>query len=302
MRIGIDLGGTKIQIIILDQTGASLYQKRLPTPQGNYQKTLETIANLVLSMENELAIQQKIPIGIGIPGAISPTTGRIQNANSICLIDQDLKHDLTTLLNRPIRMANDADCFTLSEATDGAGRNATTVFGVILGTGVGGGIAINKQLVAGPNAITGEWGHNPLPWPKDDERPGRTCYCGQQGCIETFLSGPALTLSDHQLTGKNRTPQAILQATKQGESQAEQLLKRYEEQLARALAGVINILDPHVIVLGGGLSNIQRLYRTIPSLWHPFVFSKHPIKTQLLQARFGDASGVRGAAWLWPEG
>lgn len=300
MRIGVDLGGTKIAIVLLDHTGTILLQKRIPTPQGDYIKTLNAVAELVQSLEKEAGLPTPIPVGIGIPGAISPATGRIQHANSVCLTGHDLAGDLTEKLNRPIRLANDADCFALSEATDGAGAAAPTVFGVILGTGVGGGIVINKSLLQGPNAIAGEWGHNPLPWPKPDEQPGPLCYCGKHGCIETFLSGPALALKFFQQTGQNRTPQEIAELAQQGDQSANQLLTRYENQLARALASVINILDPHAVILGGGLSNITRLYQTVPALWNQWIFSNPNPTTRLLPACFGDASGVRGAAWLQP--
>ncbi|MBF0437917.1 MAG: ROK family protein [Magnetococcales bacterium] len=294
MRIGIDLGGTKIEIALLDQSGQILFQQRTPTPKGDYDGTLNAIVQLVKKAEQQVKNTQKIPVGIGIPGAISPVTRRVQNANSVCLIDQDLAGDLENRLQRPVRLANDADCFTLSEATDGAGVHGRIVFGVILGTGVGGGICVEKRLLSGPNAIAGEWGHNPLPWPQPDEQPGPSCYCGKTGCIETFLSGPGFAGALHT------TPQEILQKAAQGDPQAEYLLTRYEDRLARALAGVINILDPHVVVLGGGMSNVMRLYPAVQARWDRYIFAKRPA-TQLLKARFGDSSGVRGAAWLWPK-
>ncbi|MBF0295328.1 MAG: ROK family protein [Magnetococcales bacterium] len=299
MRIGIDLGGTKIEIVLLDPEGGIRYRERRPTPQGDYAATLQVLGDLVHAAEGTLGLAGGIPVGIGIPGAVSPLTGRVQNANSVCLIGQDLAGDLTRLLKRPVRLANDADCFALSEATDGAGAGAGIVFGVILGTGVGGGVVVNRQLLAGPNAIAGEWGHNPLPWPLPDELPGPSCYCGQRGCIETFLSGPGLSLACEALTGIRRTPAEITALAAQGDPHAERLLTDYEDRLARALAGVINLLDPHVVVLGGGLSNLQRLYRNVPDLWSRYIFCGHPV-TRLVPARFGDSSGVRGAAWLWP--
>ncbi|MBF0178559.1 MAG: ROK family protein [Magnetococcales bacterium] len=299
MRIGIDLGGSKIEIVLLDPDGGIRYRERRPTPQGEYAATLHVVAGLVRDAESALALVGGIPVGIGIPGSVSPVTGRVRNANSVCLIGEDLAGDLTHLLQRPVRLANDADCFALSEATDGAGAGDGIVFGVILGTGVGGGVVIHRQLLSGPNAIAGEWGHNPLPWPLPDELPGPPCYCGQRGCIETFLSGPGLSRACEALTGIRRAPAEIAALADQGDPQAERLLSDYEDRLARALAGVINILDPHVVVLGGGMSNLTRLYRNVPDRWRRHIFCDHPV-TRLVQARFGDSSGVRGAAWLWP--
>ncbi len=289
-RIGIDLGGTKIEALAIDETGRESFRRRVPTPVGDYRGTLEAIRSLVQGMERQLG--ETASVGVGIPGAVSPATGLIKNANSTWLIGQPLDHDLATALNRPVRLANDADCFALSEATDGAAMGAPVVFGVILGTGVGGGVVINGRLLSGPNAIAGEWGHNPLPWPTSDERPGPACYCGRTGCIETFLSGPGLARDD----GRGLSAVELLA---EGDAQAIASLARYEQRLARALAHVINILDPHVIVLGGGLSNIGRLYETVPRLWTEWVFSDS-VRTVLCPARYGDSSGVRGAAWLWP--
>ncbi|MDX5371388.1 MAG: ROK family protein [Pseudomonadaceae bacterium] len=292
LRLGIDLGGTKTEIIALEGSDERL-RRRLPTPQGDYQATLHTIARLVHEAERELGARGSV--GVGIPGTRSPDHGRIKNANSTCLIGQDLQGDLQALLQRPVRLANDADCFALSEASDGAGAGASSVFGVILGTGVGGGIVIHGRLLAGPNAIAGEWGHNPLPWRTAADGPPRRCYCGLDDCIETFLSGPgwaartALGLSAAQLA----------EAARRGERPAAQAVQRYCEQLARALASVINLLDPEVIVLGGGLSNVPTLYEEVPRLLPRHVFSDR-VNTRLLQARHGDSSGVRGAAWLWP--
>jgi fructokinase len=235
---------------------------------------------------------------VGMPGALSRATGRIKNANSVCLNGQSLGQDLAALLGREVRLANDANCFALSEATDGTGAGAEVVFGVILGTGTGGGIVVRGRLLEGPNAIAGEWGHNPLPWPRDEERPGPACYCGLRGCIETFLSGPGMARDHGQFTGQTLTAVEIAQYAEQGDVACSATLERYEERLARALASVINNLDPDVIVLGGGLSNIARLYRNVPQLWGNYVFSDR-VDTRLLQATFGDASGVRGAAWLW---
>ncbi|WP_203790894.1 ROK family protein [Aquipseudomonas alcaligenes] len=293
LRFGIDLGGTKTEIIALQGSDERL-RRRLPTPQGDYPATLQTIVSLVREAEAQLGSRGSV--GVGIPGTRSPDHGRIKNANSTCLIGQDLQGDLERLLERPVRLANDADCFTLSEASDGAGAGADSVFGVILGTGVGGGIAIHGRLLSGPNAIAGEWGHNALPWRSAADGPARRCYCGLDDCIETFLSGPGWAArSDLGLNARE-----LVAAAERGESAATEALARYCEQLARALASVINILDPQVIVLGGGLSNIPALYREVPPLLVRHVFSDQ-VNTRLVQARHGDSSGVRGAAWLWPE-
>ncbi|EME69668.1 transcriptional regulator/sugar kinase [Paramagnetospirillum caucaseum] len=290
LRIGIDLGGTKTEAIALDLAGRELARERVATPKGSYDGTIATIRHLVEGLESRLGATATV--GIGIPGTVSPRTGLIKNANSTWLIGKPLDRDLEAALGRPVRLANDADCFALSEATDGAGAGLATVFGVILGTGVGGGIVAHGRLLAGPNAIAGEWGHNPLPWPEDGERPGPACYCGRSGCIETFLSGPGLA-RDH---GGGLTAE---QVARSDSPSAEAALARYEQRLARALAAVINVIDPHVIVLGGGLSKLERLYRNVPSLWRRFVFSDH-VDTILRPPRHGDSSGVRGAAWLWP--
>ena len=289
-RIGIDLGGTKIEAVALGLDGSEQGRRRVATPQGDYPATIAAIGDLVAGIERDLG--NVCSVGIGIPGTISPQTGVVKNANSTWLNGKPFDRDLAGALGRPVRLANDADCFALSEASDGAGQGFATVFGVILGTGVGGGIVINGRLLSGPNAIAGEWGHNPLPWPEESERPGPACYCGKSGCIETFLSGPGLA-RDH---GGGLTAQAI--AADPDAPGAEAALARYERRLARALAGVINLLDPHVIVLGGGLSHLDRLYRNLPSLWRPWVFSDH-VETLLRPPRHGDSSGVRGAAWLW---
>lgn len=291
-RFGIDLGGTKTEIIALQGSDERL-RRRLPTPQGDYAATLQTIAQLVRQAEHELGSSGSV--GIGIPGTRSPDHGRIKNANSVCLIGQDLQGDLEQLLQRPIRLANDADCFTLSEASDGAGAGADSVFGVILGTGVGGGIVIHGRLLGGPNAIAGEWGHNALPWRCPADGPSRRCYCGLDDCIETFLSGPGWAVR----SALGLTAEQLASAAQAGEPAAQQALQHYCEQLARSLASVINILDPQVIVLGGGLSNIPALYQQVPPLLVRHVFSDQ-VNTRLLPARHGDSSGVRGAAWLWP--
>jgi len=271
MRIGIDLGGTKIELIALDAAGREVLRTRIATPQGDYPATLHAVKSLVLDAER--ALKATASVGLGMPGALSRATGLVKNANSTCLIGRDLKGDLEKALGRELRLENDANCFALSEAVDGAGKGARVVFGVILGTGVGGGIVVEGKVLVGANAIAGEWGHNPLPLPRKEDLPLPDCYCGRKGCIEAYLSGPAL-----EKDGKN--------------------LERYEERLARALAGVINILDPDTIVLGGGISNIQRLYANVPVLWRPYVFSDQ-VATKLLPPVHGDSSGVRGAAWLW---
>lgn len=301
MRIGIDLGGTKIEGIAIDGASQELARQRVPTPQGDYQATIAAITGLVGGLER--AIGAKATVGVGIPGTISPASGLVKNANSVCLIGQPLADDLSRALGRPVRLANDADCFALSEASDGAGAGARSVFGVILGTGVGGGLVYEGRLIQGANAIAGEWGHNPLPWPREwdylDERPGHHCFCGRAGCIETFLAGPGLA-RDHKLaTGREQTPAEIVAAASSGEASASRTLERYCDRLARSLATIINIFDPDVIVLGGGLSNIASLYERVPLLWGGYVLSDR-VDTKLVPPRHGDSSGVRGAAWLWP--
>lgn len=291
-RFGIDLGGTKTEIVALAGSDERL-RRRLPTPQGDYQATLRVIVQLVQDAEQQLGGAGSV--GIGIPGTRSPDHGRIKNANSTCLINQDLQGDLERLLKRPVRLANDADCFTLSEATDGAGAGAATVFGVILGTGVGGGIVIHGRLLSGPNSIAGEWGHNALPWRTPADGPTRPCYCGLEDCIETFLSGPAWAARSNLGLDASQ----LARAAQEGHPAASSAMHRYCEQLARALASVINIIDPEVIVLGGGLSNMPALYQEVPNLLARHVFSDQ-VNTRLVQARHGDSSGVRGAAWLWP--
>ncbi len=296
MKIGIDLGGTKTEIAAFDNSGGACLRRRAPTPVGDYAATLSLIATLVADAER--ALGTRATIGIGTPGALSQATGLMRNSNSTCLNQRSFKADLQRTLGREARLANDANCFALSEARDGAAAGAVSVFGVIIGTGVGGGIVIHGQVVNGPNAITGEWGHNPLPWPDDSERPGAACYCGKQGCIETFLSGPGLARDYALHSGSPRSAQDIV-ARCAHDAAAEQALKRYEQRLARALASVINVLDPEVIVVGGGLSNIDRLYKNIPKLWGKWVFSD-TVRTRLVRNAHGDSSGVRGAAWLWP--
>ena len=294
LRIGIDLGGTKTEIAAFDAGGTELLRRRAPTPVDNYAATLALIATLIHDAERELGTTASI--GIGTPGALSPSTGLMRNSNSTCLNQRPFKEDVQRTLGREVRLANDANCFALSEARDGAAAGAASVFGVIIGTGVGGGIVINGQVLDGPNAIAGEWGHNPLPWPEDSERPGALCYCGKRGCIETFLSGPGLA-RDYAQYGAAISAEAIV-ARSTHDTVAEQAIARYEQRLARALATVINMLDPEVIVLGGGLSNVERLYKNIPALWGKWVFSD-TVRTRLARNVHGDSSGVRGAAWLW---
>lgn len=299
MRLGIDLGGTKIEIIALDQaTGGALLRERVATPQGDYEGTVRAIADLVRMAEDRTG--RRGTVGIGIPGTISPATGLIKNANSVCLIGHALDKDIAAAIDRPVRLANDANCFALSEATDGAAAGAGVVFGAILGTGCGGGIVVDGRPLVGPNAIAGEWGHTPLPWPNDAERPGPDCYCGLQGCLETYLSGTGLAADYRRQTGRDLKSPEVVAAAEAGEPEAEQVLQRYEDRLARALASMMNILDPDVIVLGGGLSSLQRLYVSIPKLWGRHVFSD-TVVTPLVPPKHGDSSGVRGAAWLWPD-
>lgn len=298
LRIGVNLGGTKIEASALDSDGVICAQRRVATPRGDYRATLQAIADLVMAIEAELG--QTGSVGIAMPGTLSPATGLVKNANSTWLNRRPLDRDLEALLNRPLRFANDADCFALSEATDGAGAGASVVFGVIIGAGAGAGIAVNGKLLHGPNGIAGEWGHNPLPWMEIGEFPGPRCYCGKRGCIETWLSGPGLT-RDHKIhSGADLDALDIAAAAVTGDSTAEASLRRYETRLARGLASVINILDPEVIVLGGELSRLERLYERVPRLWGKYVFSDR-VDTRLLPPRYGDSGGVRGAAWLWPE-
>ncbi len=295
LRIGIDMGGTKVEAIALDLDGRELLRRRVPTPRGDYPATLAAVCSLVEGLEAELGARGSV--GVGIPGTVSPATDRVKNANSVWLIGQPLHHDLAERLGREVRIANDADCFAVSEATDGAAAGASSVFGVIVGTGTGGGIVIHGRALSGPNAIAGEWGHNPLPWPRADELPGQPCYCGKHGCIETWLSGPALEREFRRVTGDGLRGSEI---AKLADSRAEAVLGAYENRMARALASVINILDPEVIVLGGGVSNITRLYDNVPRIWGDYVFSDR-VDTRLLPPKYGDSSGVRGAAWLWPR-
>lgn len=297
-RIGIDLGGTKIEGIALDASGREGRRVRIAAPRGDYQQTLDAIASVVADLESGSATRASI--GVGIPGALSPATGRVKNANSTWLNGEALGEDLQRTLGRPVRLANDANCFTLSEATDGAAAGADVVFGVILGTGCGGGIAVHQRVLAGPNALAGEWGHNPMPWPRVDDWPGRPCYCGRTGCIETFLSGPGLA-HDYAASGGDIVDASeVVRRLDAGEDRlAEAVVQRYEERLARALTAIIHVLDPDVIVLGGGVSNVDRLYRTVPPQLR--LFGGDAPRTRLAKAAHGDSSGVRGAAWLWED-
>jgi len=298
MRIGIDLGGTKIEGIAIDEGGVERVRLRIPTPKGDYGAVIKAVTSLVLDIEKDRGA--KGSVGVGIPGAISPATGLVKNANTIELIGHPLDKDLSRALDREVRVANDANCFALSEATDGAGAGGQVVFGVIVGTGVGGGIVVDGRVLTGSHAIAGEWGHNPLAWPRDDERPGHPCFCGRPGCNESFLAGPSLS-RDHRLaTGQDLKSQEIAERAESGDKDAVATMVRYEDRLARALAVIINVLDPDFVVLGGGVSNISRLYRELPLVLPKYVFSD-TATTPIVKAKYGDSSGVRGAAWLWPK-
>ncbi len=298
IRLGIDLGGSKIEIVALGPDGRERFRRRVPTPQDGYEAVLDKIVALVAAAD--AAVGAPGSVGIGTPGSISRATGLLRGSNSICLNGKPVGADLEKRLGRAVRITNDANCFALSEATDGACAGAETVFGVILGTGVGAGIVVRGRVLIGPNAIAGEWGHNPMPWPEEGERPGPPCFCGQTGCIETFLSGPGLEREHRRSAGAMLAAPEIAAAAAAGDAGCEASLAHYERRLARALAHVINILDPDVIVLGGGLSNMARLYDNVPRLWGEWVFSDR-VDTRLVAHRHGDASGVRGAAWLWDE-
>ncbi len=297
MRIGIDLGGTKIEAIALLDDGSILQRRRIATPAGGVEAILGAVKRLIQAIEDQAG--QTGSIGIGMPGAISPASGLIKNSNSVCLNGQPFAQELQSLLGRELRFANDADCMALSEARDGAGQGASIVFAAILGTGTGGGIVVDGKLLSGVNAICGEWGHNPLPWPNHSELPGPVCYCGKSSCIETWLSGPGFSRDYAQETGQQLNPEQIALRAEQGDNSASRVMRRYEDRLARSLATLINVLDPQVCVLAGGMSNIQRLYREVPSRLASYVFSDR-VDTRILPALHGDSSGVRGAAWLWP--
>ena len=296
MRIGVDLGGTKIEIVALSDDGLEIVRRRIATPAGDYDGTVAVVASLVASVEAEVG--QRATVGVGSPGAIVPSTGLLRNSNSVVLNGKPLKRDLESALRREIRIANDANCFALSEAVDGAGVGESVVFGVILGTGVGGGIVVGQKVLPGRNNVAGEWGHNPLPWPRADELPGPPCYCGKRGCIETFLSGPGFTADFTKRTGRELPAIEIAAAAEDEDGEARDALSVYEDRLARGLAHIVNLLDPGVIVLGGGLSNIARLYENVPPLMQRYAISA-PVDVRLVPAARGDSSGVRGAAWLW---
>jgi len=306
VNIGIDLGGSKIEGVAL-RDGLQVARRRLATPRSDYQATVNAIVGLVTDLETTTG--SRGTVGVGIPGTLSPQTGLVKNANSVWLIGRPLQDDLARALGREVRIANDANCFAISEAVDGAAAGATVVFGAIVGTGTGAGIAVRGRTLVGPHGIAGEWGHNPMPWPEPDEWPGPPCYCGKSGCIETFLSGPGLA---RDYGDRGIAAEDIVQRAQAGETGAEAALVRYERRMARALASIINVLDPDVIVLGGGLSNILRLYDNVPRYWAGFVFAsasgsgdapagtrREDVRTRLVRAAHGDASGVRGAAWLW---
>ncbi len=298
LRIGIDLGGTKIAGVVLDADGARLAERRVASPQADYQASIDALAALVGDLEAD--VSAKATIGIGMPGSLSPATGLVQNANSTWLNGRPLKSDLEARLGRPVRLANDANCFALSEATDGAGAGQPIVFGVIIGTGCGGGIVINGHVVDGPRGIGGEWGHNPLPWSQPAEHPGQTCWCGRAGCMETWVSGPGMAADHLRETGEAITAAEIARRAMAGNSAARATLDRYASRLARGLAHVVNLIDPHVIVLGGGLSNMTSLYQVLPPLMQPYILADHA-NIDIRPPRWSDASGVRGAAWLWND-
>jgi fructokinase len=298
--IGVDLGGTKIEAIVLDAHGRSLWRERVPTPAGDYAGTLAAVRSLVARAESDLGLEG-CTVGIGTPGTMT-SAGLMKNANSVCLNGQPLEADLARVLDRPVRIANDANCLALSEASDGAAAGASVVFAVIIGTGVGGGIVVGGRLLTGPNGLAGEWGHNPLPWPADGELPGPPCYCGRRGCIETWLSGPGLASDHARETGQPLSAVEIGARAAAGDPLCEATLQRYEDRMARALAMVINLIDPDVIVLGGGLSQLDRLTLEVPRRWSDHVFrggTAEPVRTRLVKSLHGDSSGVRGAAWLW---
>lgn len=294
MRIGVDLGGTKIEVVMLDDDGMEHVRRRVPTPP-DYEATIAAIVALVTDVEAEVGARGAV--GVGMPGTLSPQTGVVKNANSTWLIGRPFDRDLAAALGRDVRCANDANCLALFEARDGAGAGARTVFGVILGTGVGGGLVVNGRVLEGSSGLAGEWGHNPLPWPADEERPGRACYCGKRGCIETWLSGPSLRRDHRDGTGATVEASEIAAAASRGDPAANVTLERYGDRLARALASVVNVLDPDLIVLGGGVSNIDALFADVPPRLPAWVFGGETI-VSLRRATHGDSSGVRGAAWL----
>jgi fructokinase len=299
---GVDFGGTKIEAIVLDAVGRSLWRERVPTPADDYPARLAAAAALVAKAEADLGLRG-CTVGVGTPGALTAQC-LLKNSNSVCLNGQPLQADLARVMGRPVRIANDANCLALSEAADGAGAGAEVVFAAILGTGVGAGVVVHGRALNGPNGLGGEWGHNPLPWADAHDLPAPACYCGQRSCIETWLSGPGMAREHAAITGTVLSAQEIAQRAATGHTACEATMQRYESRLARALAHVINLLDPQVIVLGGGLSNLDRLLVNVPLLWHRFVFSggvKDEVRTRLVRSLHGDSSGVRGAAWLWRD-
>lgn len=298
MRIGIDVGGTKIEGAALASQGDIIARARVETPNGDYHKIVTTIRQLVSQLETSTGLTGSV--GVGIPGTISPKTGKVKNANSTCLIGQPFDQDLSAALGRPVRVANDANCFAISEAIDGAAADAHVVFGLIIGTGCGAGLVVGGKILTGRNAIAGEWGHNPLPWPEQEERPGPACYCGKHGCIETWLSGPGFAADYARAGGSNLSAEEIVSRYRQGDAAAGQAVDRYLNRMARSLSSVINIIDPHVIVLGGGMSNMTEIYDELPQRLGAYTFSD-VVDTPIRQNKHGDSGGVRGAAWLWPE-
>ena len=298
MRIGIDLGGTKIEALAIDDQGIELARYRIDTPRDDYDATIKAMVGLVRRLEEQTGMTGTV--GAGIPGSISRITGLVKNSNSTWLNGRPLDRDLTAALGREVRLANDANCFAVSEATDGAAAGKHVVFGVILGTGCGGGVAIAGRVHAGPNGVAGEWGHNPLPWQRPEEYPGPTCYCGKQGCMEMWVSGTGIALDYRTVTGRARTTQEIVSEFEAGDREATAAIERFEDRLARGLAHVINILDPDVIVIGGGVSRVEHIYQELPKKLPAYVFGGEA-STPVLPAVFGDSSGVRGAAWLWPD-
>ncbi len=301
MRIGIDLGGTKIEAIALDAGGVEVARQRIPTPRGDYDGTVRAVRDLVTGIESVAPSPAAASVGIGMPGIVSPATGLVKNANSTWLNGRPFDRDVAAALGRPVRVDNDANCFVLSEAVDGAGAGAAVVFGVIVGTGTGGGLVVHRRLITGRNSIAGEWGHNPLPWAEADDRPEPPCYCGRSGCIETYLSGPGITADHARHTGEQLAAETIAARAADGDAACSDSLTRHTHRFARALASIINVLDPDVIVLGGGVSHLQHLYTAIPDRWSPFIFSDR-VTTRIVPPQHGDSSGVRGAAWLWGEG
>jgi len=298
LRIGIDLGGTKTEAIALDREGQVRVRQRVASPKGDYEATLRNVRDLILATETQAG--ETGSIGIAIPGTVSPKTGLIMKANSTWLIGHPLDHDLQAALGRPVRLANDANCFALSEAVDGAAQQGSVVFGVIIGTGTGGGVVVERKVITGPNAIAGEWGHNSLPWADENELPGPPCYCGLRGCIETFVSGTGLANDHERITGTSLRAEEIVSLAEGGNEAAEATLVRYERRLGKSLASILNVLDPDIVVLGGGLSNLKRLYASLPSIVAEYAFSDS-VSTPIVQNQHGDSGGVRGAAWLWGD-